>query len=88
MCGAKMKALTIPNSEMAKGRLAQPRRLFKDRIEHRGEVAGRGIDDPQHLGGRGLLLQSLVMLNSTFVEAPLKLNIRTFEISNDLVRIA
>ena len=42
--------------------LAQPQRLFQHRIEHRREVAGRGIDDLQHLGGRGLLLQRLARL--------------------------
>src|SRR5262249_45485561 len=38
-------------------RLAESDRPFEHRVEHRGEVAGRGIDDLQHLGGRGLLLQ-------------------------------
>jgi len=37
-------------------------RLFQDRIEHRREIAGRGIDDLQYLGGRGLLLQRLARL--------------------------
>ena len=37
-------------------------RLLQHRVEHRREVAGRGIDDPQHLGGRGLLLQRLARL--------------------------
>jgi hypothetical protein len=36
--------------------------LFDDRVEHRGEVTRRGIDDLQHLGGRGLLLQGLARL--------------------------
>ncbi len=39
--GTKMKALTIPGSENAEGCLAQPRRLFQHRVEHRSEVAGR-----------------------------------------------
>ncbi len=38
--------------------VAQPYCLFEHRVEHRREVAGRGIDDLQHLGGRGLLLQA------------------------------
>ena len=37
-------------------------RLFQHRIEHRREIAGRGIDNLQHLGGRGLLLQRLPLL--------------------------
>ena len=39
--GTKMKALTIPSSEVAKGRFAQPRCFFQDSVEHRHEVAGR-----------------------------------------------
>jgi len=37
-------------------------RLFQDRIGDRCEVAGRGIDNTQNLGGRGLLLQRLARL--------------------------
>src|SRR5215471_3535672 len=36
--------------------------LFQDRVEHRGEVARRRIDDLQELGGRGLLLQGFARL--------------------------
>ena len=36
--------------------------LLQDRVEDRDEIAGRGIDDLQHLGGRGLLLQGLARL--------------------------
>ena len=43
-------------------RLAKPYRPVEHRVEHRGEVAGRGIDDLQYLGGRGLLLQRLARL--------------------------
>src|SRR5215472_5891554 len=37
-------------------------RLLQNRVEYRREIAGRGIDDLQHLGGRGLLLQRLARL--------------------------
>jgi hypothetical protein len=37
-------------------------RLFQYRFEDRLEVTGRGIDDLQHLGRRGLLLQRLAQL--------------------------
>src|SRR5260370_700397 len=60
--GTKMKGLTIPGSENAKGSLAQPRCLLQHCVEHRREVAGRGVDDPQHLGGRGLLLERFARL--------------------------
>jgi hypothetical protein len=42
--------------------LAEASRLFKKRVEDRGEVAGRGIDNLQDLRGRGLLLQRLARL--------------------------
>ena len=42
-------------------RTAQPHRLLQHRIEHRRQIAGRGVDDLQHLGRRGLLLQRLAL---------------------------
>jgi hypothetical protein len=42
-------------------------RLFEHRLEHWREIAGRGIDDPQHVGGRGLSLQRLVALGTVSV---------------------
>src|SRR5436190_1005114 len=41
---------------------AEAMSLLQDRVEHRREVAGRGVDDLQYLGGRGLLLQCLARL--------------------------
>src|SRR5947207_3309425 len=41
---------------------AQSSRLFEHRIEYRREIAGRGIDDLQHLRGGGLLRQRLARL--------------------------
>jgi hypothetical protein len=38
---------------------AEAHRLLEHRVENGGQVAGRRIDDLQHLGGRGLLLQGL-----------------------------
>ena len=49
------------DEQLSEGRLAQPHRLFQHRIEHRRQIAGRGIDHLQHLGGRGLLLQRLAL---------------------------
>src|SRR5215831_5823595 len=37
-------------------------RLIQYCIEHRGEIAGRGVDDLQYLGRRGLLLQRVAGL--------------------------
>src|SRR5580704_91853 len=38
-------------------------RLFQYSVEHWAEVAGGAVDDPQHLGSRGLLLQGLARLD-------------------------
>jgi hypothetical protein len=48
--------------EDAKRGIAQPDCLLEHRVEHRGEVARRGIDDLQYFGSRGLLLQCLARL--------------------------
>src|SRR5262249_39781852 len=40
----------------------EPDRLFEHCIEHRCEIAGRGVDDLQYPSGGGLLLQSLAGL--------------------------
>ena len=47
---------------MAIGGVAEAYRLFQHRIEHRRQIAGRGVDHLQHLGGRGLLFQRLPLL--------------------------
>ena len=39
--------------------VAQARRVFRDRVEHRLNVARRARNDAQNLGGGGLLLQGL-----------------------------
>ena len=59
-CGSV--AFAIVHVELAEGGFAQPHRLFEHRVEYWGKVTGRGIDDPQHFGGRGLLLQRLARL--------------------------
>ena len=48
--------LAIENPQVAERGFAEMHRLFEHRVENRGEVAGRGIDDLQYLGGCGLLL--------------------------------
>jgi hypothetical protein len=57
-----VKAVSIIGEEVSIVRLAQPHRLFDDRVEYRYEVPGRRIDDLQYLSSRGLLFQSLAGL--------------------------
>jgi hypothetical protein len=42
--------------------IAKQQCLVQHRIEYRREVARRGINDAQHLGGRGLSREGLVTL--------------------------
>src|SRR5262249_9504868 len=48
--------------EAAEGDPAQYVRLLQYRREHRREITGRGVDDLQYLGGRGLLPQGFARL--------------------------
>jgi hypothetical protein len=52
----KREALAVIGAKMAKGRLTQPDGLAEHRLKYWPEIAGRGIDDAQHLGRRGLPL--------------------------------
>ena len=48
---------------MARGvGLAQARRRFDQRVEHRLQIEGRAADDLEHVGGGGLLLQRFAQL--------------------------
>src|SRR6516225_4151800 len=52
-----IKSLPIIGHQSTKRRLAQGMGFFEDRLEHWREIAGRGVDDTQHLGRGRLLLQ-------------------------------
>src|SRR6516165_9324204 len=54
--------LAFGNKELAELCPAQSHCFFEHSIEHRREVAGRGIDDPENLRGRGLLFERLARL--------------------------
>ena len=54
--------LAVERPKDAERGAAQIGRLLEHRVEHRREIAGRGVNDLQHLGGRGLLLQRLPLL--------------------------
>jgi hypothetical protein len=67
--------------------LAKAHRLFQYRVEHRGEVAGRRVDDLQDLGGRRLSLQRLLTLSFALVTLGCTLGKLTFEIGYTLLGI-
>jgi hypothetical protein len=58
----RAKFIPFYSSQHPECRLAQSHRLFEHRVENRGEVAGRRIDDAQYFGGRGLLFQGFARL--------------------------
>jgi hypothetical protein len=59
MCRHGAEVLAVIGHQSSVRRAAEGVRLFQYRVEHRGKLSGRGINDLQHLGGCGLLLQGL-----------------------------
>jgi len=64
--------LPVIGAHESEAGLAQPRRLFEHRLEHRSEVARGAVNDLQHLGGGGLLSESLFTLSRPLVQLPLR----------------
>jgi len=54
-----MEVIAVTKHQGPMGHTAQRVRLLQYRVEHRGKIAWRRIDDLQYFGGRGLLLQCL-----------------------------
>src|SRR6516165_2821490 len=81
----RTESLTVPKSQGSKRRSAQAVRLLQDRVEHRREIAGRGIDNLQDLRGRRLLLQRLVTLCSAFGKLTLQIGYELFRIGERAV---
>src|SRR6516225_1463641 len=57
-----MEELPVVCPKAAVAHVAEAESLLQDGAEYWREVAGRGIDDAEHFGGRGLLLQGLARL--------------------------
>ena len=58
----RAEIFTVKGPDGTQGGTAEPARLVQDHVEYGLEIAGRGVDDLQYLGGRGLLLQSFAGL--------------------------
>jgi len=82
-----VKSFPIEGSEDAKSGITQADRLFQHRLEHRREIARRGVDDGRDLGGRNLLCNGLVSLRSELVSLGVTLSKLTLEIGDGLLRI-
>src|SRR5215471_17850233 len=61
-CREGAECLAIAKQQAAVGGTAKGVGLLQNRVEDRGEVAGRRIDDLQYLGGCGLLFERLTRL--------------------------
>jgi hypothetical protein len=68
-----LEAFAVAHEQRAVSGAAKIVCLLKYGLEHRREIAGRGIDDLQHLGGRGLPLQRLVAFGSTLGKLTLQI---------------
>src|SRR5215813_11077333 len=66
---------------------AQHVRLLKDGVEHRGEIAGRGVDDAEDFCRRDLLSKRLVTFGFEFVALSPRLGELPFKITDDLSEI-
>jgi hypothetical protein len=84
-CGGGLEALAVIGCQRPESGVAQPHRLVEHCIEDRGEVTGRGIDDLEDLGGRGLTRQRLIALRDTCIEPPLQFSIGTPKIGRPFV---
>jgi hypothetical protein len=58
----RLEFLAVIDLQAAVSDRTKAMRLLQDRVEHRCEVAGRRIDDLQHLCSRGLPLQRFARL--------------------------
>src|SRR5262249_53392757 len=59
-------SVALQGPQSAERGATEMHRPIKKRVKHRPEIAGRGIDDLEHLGGRGLLVERL----ARFVDQP------------------
>src|SRR5262249_20083445 len=59
-----------------RGGSAELHRFTEYRVENRSEVTRGGVDDPQYLGGRGLLLARFRQLSLKNIDAGLKIDQR------------
>jgi hypothetical protein len=61
-----MKGFAVKSAQRTVRGLAEPEALFQNRSEHGCKIAGRGIDNLQHLRNRGFPRQRLVAFAPEF----------------------
>jgi len=83
-----VEELAVVPQKVAEIRAAQPQRLVKHRVEHGGKIAGRGINDAQDLGRRGLLLQGIREFRGPLIKLRSAHGKLALEIGDDLLWIS
>jgi hypothetical protein len=84
-CANRTELSAVIDDHDAERALAQPHRPFEHRVEHRCEVAGRGINDLQDFRGRGLLVERLIALGGALVELPSEFRVGALQIGYRVV---
>src|SRR3954454_24052899 len=79
--------LALDRGKLTVRRFTKSQRFVEHRVEHRREVAGRGIDDLQDLGGRGLPCQRLVPLSDYLVTLGERLAKLALQLRDGVLRI-
>src|SRR5215472_6038894 len=79
--------IAFPQCQAAMFGAAQHVRLLKDGVEHRGEIAGRGVDDAEDFCRRDLLSKRLVTFGFEFVALSPRLGELPFKVTDDLSEI-
>src|SRR5262252_9310940 len=83
----EMEKFAVIGKHVTVSRLAEPDRSLEHRVEDRGEVARRGVDDLQHLGSCSLPLQRLVTLSFGIVTLSFGFGQLAPQIGYELLRI-
>ena len=87
MRGKRADQRSVADHQRAELRAAEAARFFKDCVEHRCEIAGRGIDDTEHVGVRSLLGKRLITFGFEFVALCRQLGKLALKITDGLLEM-
>jgi hypothetical protein len=73
VCGDGPNSFPVDDPQHPEGGFTEVCGLVKHRVEHGSEIAGRGVDDAEHFGGRGLLFARLCQLSLKGIDTGLKI---------------
>ena len=82
-----MKEVSLAGLQRAEGGTTQLQCLVQHCVEHGRQVAGRGIDDTEHLGVRSLLGKRLITFGFEFVALCRQLGQLALKITDGLLEM-